>query len=491
MRRRTFLQASGAGALAMLGGRAARAASPERPNVVWIVAEDQSCHFGYQGETAIATPNVDRLAREGTVFDAAYITCPVCSPARSAMITGMYQTTIGAHNHRSFRGEISHRLPEPVRTIPEYFKDAGYYVCNGWDPDGGRPGKTDYNFEYPEDLYDGANPDGRAPGQPFFMQYQLRGGKRRNAPVENPVDPDAAVLPPYYPDDPVLREDWARYLDSIAYVDQEVGEIMAALEANGLARNTLVIFISDHGVSHARGKQFLYEEGVRIPFIVWAPGRVPAGEVRRDFVAHIDMAATSLHFAGIPIPRHMEGRPLFGPGARPRDYVVSARDRCDETVDRIRSVRKGRFTYIRNYYPERPILQPNAYKDSKEIIVRLRALHAEGALAGHPAETLFGPRPVEELYDRAADPWELNNLAEDPRHAGTLAEMRGILRAWIAETNDQGQTPEPEHVYDADMAVYLDARRNQPERLERLEQNIAQMKTWAMLSSRSKSGFSL
>ena len=480
MKRRSFLQAGGAGALSLLLGRAPARAAQDRPNIVWIVAEDMSCHFGYQGEKTIATPNVDRLAREGTVFDAAYVTCPVCSPSRSALITGMYQTTIGAHNHRSFRGTLKNDLTPPIRPVPELFREAGYHVCNGANPSADALGKTDYNFTYSGALYDGKDYAGRAPGQPFFMQFQLHGGKKRNAKVANPVSPDAVTLPPYYPDDPVMRQDWAEYLNSVLDVDREVGEIMARLRAEGLAENTVVFFLTDHGISHARGKQFLYEEGTRVPFIVWAPGRVPAGEVRKDFIAHIDMAATSLHFAGIPVPDCMEGRPLFGPEARPRDFVVSARDRCDETVERLRSVRKGTFTYIRNFYPERPHLQPNAYKDKKPILVRLRELHAEGKLAGHPAEGMFAaPRPKEELYDRETDPWELNNLAVDPAHAATLAELRGILDQWIRETGDKGQTPETEAAYDADMAVYLASQKRDPDYVRILEKNIAQMKAWA------------
>ncbi len=481
MRRRTFLKAGGAGALALFGGPTNGTAEPQtRPNIVWIIAEDMSCHFGYQGEPLVKTPHVDRLAREGVIFDAAYVTCPVCSPSRSALITGMYQTTIGAHNHRSFRGKFKHDLPAPVRPVPEYFKDAGYHVCNGSDSEARNRGKTDYNFNYSEGLYNGADYRGAAPGQPFFMQFQLRGGKFRKGNVEHPVSPDKVVLPPYYPDDPVMREDWAKYLNSVMYVDQEVGEIMARLDADGHMKNTVVFFTTDHGISHARGKQFLYEEGTHVPLIVWAPGRIPEGRIRHEPVAHIDIAATSLHCAGIAIPKHMESRPLFGPNARPREFVISARDRCDETVERLRSVRKGTFTYIRNFYPERPHLQPNAYKDGKEIVVRLRELHAQGKLAGHPAERLFTvPRPREELYDRRTDPWELTNLADDPAHAQTLAELRGVLDTWIRETNDQGQTPETEAAYDADMAVYLESRKGETEYVQTLSCNITQMKAWA------------
>lgn len=481
MRRRTFLKTTGAGALSLLAGPRSHAAeSRSRPNIIWIIAEDMSCHFGYQGEALVKTPNVDRLAREGVVFDSAYTTCPVCSPSRSALITGMCQTTIGAQNHRSFRGSIKHDLPAPVRPIPEYFKAAGYYVCNGSRSEAREPGKTDYNFEYPADLYEGADYKGAAPDQPIFMQFQLQGGKFRRAKVDHPVSPDAVSLPPYYPDDPVMRENWASYLNSVMYVDQEIGRIMARLEADGRSKNTVIFFTTDHGISHARGKQFLYEEGTHVPLIVWGPGRVPAGTVRPDLVAQIDIAATSLQAAGIPLPEYLEGRPLFGSDAHPREFVVSARDRCDETVEHLRSVRKGSYTYIRNYYPERPHLQPNAYKDAKPILIRLRELYAEGKLAGHPAERMFTvPRPREELFDRSADPWELNNLAGDPAHAETLAELRGILDGWIRDTNDQGQTPESDEVYDADMAVYLESRKDEPDYLQVMRKNIAQMKAWA------------
>ncbi len=479
MDRRGFLKSAGAGALSLAMGSGAQGQNAARPNIVWIVAEDMSCHFSHQGETTISTPNIDRLAAEGAVFERAYITCPVCSPSRSAMITGMYQTTIGAHNHRSFRGKIKHDLPDPVRTVPEIFRDADYYVCNGAGASGKRQGKTDYNFEYSPDLYDGSDYSGRAQGQPFFAQFQLHGGKNRKARVEHPVDPADLELPPYYPDDLVLREDWARYLDSVQLVDREVGEIMDGLEKEGLKDNTVVIFITDHGVSHARGKQFCYEEGARIPFVVWAPGRVPSGTVRNDFVAHMDMAATSLHFAGLDIPDWMESRTLFGDEAKPRDYVVTARDRCDETVERIRSVRKGGFNYIRNFYPHRPHLQPNRYKDNKLILKHMRELYDAGALEGHPAERLYTtPRPKEELYDLNVDPWELNNLAIDANYANKLADMRETLDAWIAETGDKGQNPETDEVYDADMAVYVGRSKDAAANVV-IRRNIAQMKAWA------------
>jgi len=460
----------------------------ERPNIVWIVVDDMSSHFGYQGEELVRTPHVDRLAKEGVVFARAYATAPVCSTFRTALITSLYQTSVGGHHHRSGRGEVVISLPEGVRTIPELFREAGYFTTIANAAGTGR-GKQDYNFRYDEsDLYDGIDPAKRAEGQPFFAQYHLRGGKLRNieksyaetkAGLEDLVDPDAVSLPPYYPDHPVIREDWAQYLDAVSYTDVETGRILARLEERGDLNNTVVFFLTDHGISHARGKQFLYEEGIHIPFVAWGPGVIPGGVVREDLVAHIDLGATSLQLAGIAIPDGMQGRALFGAGAKPREYVVSARDRCDETVDRIRSVRKGDYKYIRNYLPARPYLQPNRYKDGKPFMPVLRALYAAGELNEVESLPLAEARPEEELYDLASDPWEIRNLAGESSHRSVLQEMRGILANWELDTGDRGRFPEPESQYDSDMEVGLAKhRRRNPDGAKALEENIALMKSW-------------
>lgn len=479
MNRRNFLKATGVGAVVLAAP--ALAAEKKRPNIVWVVAEDMSCHFGYNGEKLVKTPNVDKMAAEGVVFSNAYITCPVCSPGRSAMVTGMYQTSIGAHNHRSSRGTEKITLPGNIKLIPNYFRQAGYYVVNcaggAWD----KAGKTDYNFTFDPTTYDKGDWTERKEGQPFFAQVQLHGGKNRKAKVPNPVDPVKVTLPPYYPADPVLQEDWARYLDSVVMVDIEIGKVMKALKTQGEAENTVVIFITDHGISHARGKQFLYEEGVHIPFIVWAPGRVKAGVVRDDMIAHIDMGATSMHLAGIPIPEYLESRPLFSPDYKPRDFVVSARDRCDETVDRLRSVRKSNWKYIRNYLHHRPHLQPCAYKDAKPILIRLREMHAEGTLSKMQDRVLFSPeRAPEELYNLSKDPWELNNLARKKRYNTKLEELRGDLAQWVKETGDMGQKHENMAMYDSDMKVYVDGmdKRGRKEYADTVRANIAQHKKW-------------
>lgn len=461
----------------------------DSPNILWIIVEDMSCDFGYQGQTLVETPNIDRLAQEGVVFSNAYVTGPVCSSSRSALITGMYQTTIGAHNHPMSRGTVKHHLPDHVRLIPELFKEAGYYTCNT-NQDFKKFGKTDYDFVFDKNaLYDGPDWSGRKPGQPFFSQIQLRGGKLRNIPgwydqveaeLDDLVTADQVSLPPYYPDDAVFREDWAQYLNSVQYTDKEVERILQRLKKEELLDNTIIFFITDHGISQARGKQFVYDEGTKIPFVVWAPGRIESGTTREELISHIDMAATSLSFAGIDIPEYMQAKPLFGPQAQPRDYVVSARDRCDETVDRIRSVRKGNYKYIRNFYPKRPYLQPCIYKDHKPFMKALRRLYSENKLNDVQSLHLAETRPEEELYNLSEDRWEVYNLANESEHLDKLREMRAILANWIIESDDQGRFPESDAMYDSDMKVYIDRQlsRGRTEYVRDLQENIKLMKQW-------------
>ena len=461
----------------------------ERPNILWFVVDDMSANFSCYGERLIQTPHVDRLAREGTRFTHAFVTAPVCSPCRSALITGMYQTSIGAHHHRSGRGVEKIHLAAGVVPVPPLLQQAGYYTCigDGLTGDAHRTGlgKTDYNFEWDKKMYDASDWSGRQPGQPFFMQVQLQGGKLRGGVDDSAkklstqvarelggaTDPAKVTLPPYYPRDPVLLRDWAAYLDAVRLTDEHVGKVVARLEQEGLLTNTLVIFMTDHGISHARGKQFLYDEGTHIPFVVRGPG-IPQGNVRADLIEHIDMAAISLAAAGLPIPGKMQARDVFAKNYQPRTAVFAARDRCDETVERLRSVRTDRFLYIRNFHPQRPHLQPNAYKDGKSIVQTLRSLHASGQLDALSEQLLYSPtRPKEELYEWTTDPWQIRNLATVPEHATKLAELRSRLDLWMKETHDHG--PESDLMYDSDMAVYMG--KGSPI----VEKNIALMKQWA------------
>jgi arylsulfatase A-like enzyme len=478
------------------------AAAP--PNIVWILAEDMSAHFSCYGEQTIATPEVDRLAAEGTRFERAFVTAPICSTSRSALITGRYQTSIGAHHHRSGRGTVRLRLPDGIAPVTRQFQEAGYFTCNGSWPTppeparGGQPapaerlpddwaerqrmtpGKTDYNFDWPAPIYDGADWSARAPGQPFFAQVQLHGGKYRDAEnwrqrarllLPSLTDPQAVRLPPYYPRVAEILDDWANYLDAVRFTDKQVGEVRRRLTAEGLLDDTVIFFLTDHGISHARGKQFLYDEGLRVPLVVRGPG-VAANAVRGDLVEHIDVAATSLALAGIRPPAGLPGRDLLAPSAPPRDAVFAARDRADETVDHLRSVRTERFKYIRNFMPDRPHLQPNAYKDHKPCLIALRKARADGLLDA-VQETLFAPRrPDEELYDLARDPWEIHNLAAEPAHRETLETLRRRLARWMEETGDRGREPESPARYASDMRAYLSGLRRDPARRAEIEANI-------------------
>ena len=477
--------------LALLTSVALNAA--ERPNILWIIVDDMSANFSCYGETLIETPHLDQLAKEGTLFTKAFVTAPVCSTNRSAFITGMYQTSIGSHQHRSGRGELKIHLPKGIRPVPELFQEAGYYTAiTGWpNRDRTALGKTDYNFEWDKAMYDGPDWSKRAPGQPFFAQIHTPGGKHRGksredfARISNRVadqlgsktDPASVSLPPYYPDLPTLREDWASYLDSVRLTDHFVGDIVQRLKDEGDYENTVILFMTDHGISHARGKQFLYEEGIHVPLVIAGPG-VEVGKRRDDLVEHIDIAALSLGLAGIDIPKKMQARDILADDYEPRTAIFSARDRCDETVERMRCVRTERFKYIRNYYPERPHLQPNRYKDAKDIIIAMRAANAAGEL-DEAQKLLFTPtRPKEELYDLKNDPFEINNLAEDPKYAKRLEGLSERLDNWIKRTKDQGD--ESEAMFDSDMAVYTKKTEGTDAEQHRiLMDNIALMKKWA------------
>jgi arylsulfatase A-like enzyme len=434
----------------------AGAAEPARPNILWLVAEDFGPHLGCYGATQVWTPNLDRLAAEGVRYTRAFTTAPVCSASRSAFITGMYQTTIGAHNHRSHRDD-GYQLPEGVKVAPDWFRAAGYFTANvrtfPAEVNVTGTGKTDWNFTYRGQPFDSGNWSELKPHQPFFAQVNFQETHR---PFTAPrrADPAKVVLATYYPDHPVAREDYARYLDAASALDGKIGRILERLEADGLASTTIVVFSADHGEAHVRGKQFCYDEGLHIPLIIRWPAAFPAprqlrpGNVDDRLIAAIDFLPTLLDVAaGVPRPGSMQGEIFLGEhAAAPRSYVFGARDRCDETVFRFRTVRDARYRYIRNFMPERPFLQSNDYKERSYPVWNLiKELAAQGKLTPVQAVLAAPHMPPEELYDVLEDPYEIHNLAGSslPEHQAAKARLSRALERWIDESNDQGRTPEP------------------------------------------------
>lgn len=436
--------------------------SDARPNVLWLFLEDTNPWFSCYGDTVVQTPNIDALAAAGVKFDRGYQTAGVCSPSRSATITGMYQTTIGAHNHLSsqpnFRGidmgddYDAIPLPEGMKTIPEYFTDAGYYTFN--------EGKTHYNFVFESevlyDLNDGSMDfkgakDGRdwsgcPEGKPFFGQIQLRGGKSISLLKGPEVDRASVPVPSFYPDHEIIREEIAVHYDCILHTDRQVGWIMERLEEEGLREHTIVMLFNDHGMRLPRHKQFIYEGGHKMPLLISWPGRedvIASGSVRDDLVSGIDIGPTSLALAGLDVPAHMEGQDLFGENFADREYVVAAKDRCDYTIDRMRTIRTKRYRYVRNFMTDRPFMQPQ-FRDGSDFMELMRTMYANGEMPPEQAFYWAEERPAEEFFDCDADPDEVVNLVDDPNHAEALQQHRDILERWIVDTDDKGQYPESE-----------------------------------------------
>jgi arylsulfatase A-like enzyme len=439
----------------------ALAAGATRPNLLFILAEDIGPELGCYGTPLVRTPHLDALAARGVRYTRAFTTAPVCSASRSALMTGMYQTTIGAHQHRTWQWN-KRPLPEGVRTITDCLRDAGYFTANLAAPGGKKAkkadasglkitgadgtGKTDFNFLV-EKPFDGIAWSQRAPGQPFFAQISINESHKgdgwvlarsKDSPVGR-VDPAQVRLPPYYPDHPVAREEYANYLDAVALMDHYVGEVLRRLERDGLADNTIVVFMGDNGQCLFRSKQFLYDGGIHVPLIIAWPDRRRAGEVDHQLISGIDISAALLGLAGAPRPPAMQGRDFLAPGATARSHVFAARDRMDESTDRMRAVRTADWKYIRNYLPAIPYQQYNAYKEKSYPTWNLvKELAAAGKLPPAAAAFAAPRKPIEELYRLSDDPHEVRNLAADPAHAEKLRELRALVDRWVVDSGDRG-----------------------------------------------------
>ena len=419
-----------------------------KPNILWIIAEDIGLDLGCYGNRDARTPRLDRLASQNRLYRRAYSTGPVCSPSRSAFMTGMYQTSFGAHHHRSHRDD-GHRLPAGVRLLTDRLREAGYFTANVVEFPAAMKlrgaGKTDWNFQPSGEPFDSRKWEALKSHQPFYAQINLNETHRiYHKAGANPTDPAKVTLPPYLPDHPVAREDWALYHDSMMALDAKVGAVLDLLEQEGLGGNTIVFFFGDNGRECFRGKYFAYEQGCQVPLMVRWPKLLPAGSTSDELVSLIDVTATTLALAGVPVPEEMQGQPFLGPNAKRREHLFTAMDRVGTKVDRIRTVRDARYKYIRNFEPTRPYLPPRMpYADQTNPNFNLmRQLHTEGKLNAVQAKFMASSKPAEELYDLQTDPFELNNLAESPEQKQVLAGLRSVLEKWMVDTNDQGRTPE-------------------------------------------------
>jgi arylsulfatase A-like enzyme len=444
--------------------------SGDLPNILWIACHDINPDLGcYAGSWPSAeyaqTPNLDRLAEAGARYDQAFASAPVCSPSRSAVITGMYPTAIGPMHHRS------RAVPPPeVRCFPEYLRAAGYYCTNNYS--------TDYNFTTPVTVWDESSPQAHWRSlpdseRPFFAVFHTAVTHQSQIYVDDEQylrnttaladeqrhDPAVAPLPPYYPDTPVMRQAWARYRDNVTALDYWAGDLLAQLDEDGLSGDTLVVFWSDHGRGMPRAKMWPYETGLHVPLIVRWPGKIAPGTVRRELVGLMDLGPAMLAVSGLPVPEQMHGQPLFNASGQfastAREYVIGHRDRIDAAEDCIRTVRDTRYRYVRHYPPDRPYF--GHHEDSREFstVRELRHLEALESLIRQFGETpavltdaqrqfLAPSKPQEELYDLTVDPHEINNLATDPAHAAELQRLRTALERWQSTYSDLGLIPEAE-----------------------------------------------
>jgi arylsulfatase A-like enzyme len=432
----------------------ANARAAERPNILWLSTEDMSPNLGCYGDEQARTPHIDELAAEGIRYSNAFVPTPVCATCRSAIITGVYSASLGTHHMRS-----RVKIPAEIRCFPEYLRQAGYYCTNNE--------KQDYNFNTPAGTWDESSHQAtwqNRPSQetPFFAVFNYTGTHESATRGDEPKysqmiskldgklhDPANLKLPPYYPDTPKVRQHWARYYNVISSLDLWVAERLAELDQAGVADDTIVFFWSDHGAGLPSHKRWLYDRGLHVPLIVYVPEKwrhlapCKPGEVRDQLVSLIDLGPTVLNLAGLKIPAYMQGQPFLGPNVpAPRSYLFAARDRMDETYDMSRSVRDGRFKYIRNYMPQRPYAQSNGYGDNSDIMREWRRLKAAGELNAAQAQFMSDSKPEVELYDTEADPHEVNNLAGDSQHAETLEKMSDELDAWMTEIRDLGVVPE-------------------------------------------------
>jgi len=433
----------------------------EKPNILWIVSEDNSAYFtGCYGNSFATTPNIDKLASQGFLYNRAYCPNAVCAPSRNCILTGVYASSNGNENMRSMVPKS-----DKVLTYPEYLQKAGYYCTNNF--------KTDYNasgFKY-ESIWDDcsktAHYKNRPAGKPFFAVFNIELSHEGRNFMQTPNnelrhDPAKVFLPPYSPDIPEMRHDWAQYYDKIEDMDKVVGKLLNELDESGEADNTIVMYYGDNGGILPRSKRFVYETGTRIPFIVRIPEKFkylypaekPGQKVDR-IINFVDFVPTILSIINVPIPDYLQGNAFLGKQkTNDPEYTFMSRQRMDERYDLVRSVRDKQYRYIRNYMPFRITMQ--------HVEFMFRAPSAEAWFTAfkegktNAAQSFpFQTKPVEELYDSEKDPWEVNNLAGNPKYASVLKCMRKVQTDWMRKIKDVGLIPESDYTeFAGDKSMY-------------------------------------
>lgn len=429
---------------------------PDRPNILWLVAEDLSPIIPAFGDDTVATPNLDRLAAEGVRYTRVFSTSGVCAPSRAALATGMYQNRIGAQHMRTTNvsgfgvdGLIPYEaVPPPfVKMHSQYFREAGYYTSNN--------AKEDYQFRKAVTAWDDSSRTAhwrnRGPDQPFFsvFNFNITHESQIWVQAENPlrVPEDLEVpIPPYLPDTAVAQRDVRQVYSNIVAMDEQVGRILEELEQDGLLESTVIFWYSDHGGPLPRQKRLLYDAGLQVPMIIRYPDRWRAGELDDQLISFVDFKSTALSLAGIEPPEYVDGRAFAGEfqSSESRLYIHAAADRFDRQYDTIRAVRDDRFKYLRNYHPEQGYYLPLTYREQMPIMQELLRLRDQNGLTEAQSQWFRESKPAEELFDTLADPHELTNLALDPAYSDKLLELRAELDRWLSGFDDKGMMPEPD-----------------------------------------------
>lgn len=440
-------------------------AESDRPNILWITSEDNGQELGCYGDRYAITPNLDKLASRSLKYRTCWSNAPVCAPARTTIISGMYATSLGAHHMRS-----GVTLPEEIKLYPQLLRETGYYTTNHT--------KTDYNFDGEGG---GWHDSGRTahwrnrPSKttPFFSVFNFtisHESKIRSKPHKLKHDPALAPLPAYHPDTPEVHRDWAQYYDKVTEMDTQVGSLLEQLAADNLTDSTIILYYGDHGSGMPRSKRWPFDSGLRVPLLLHvpeqfsdlAPSNYQAGGSSDRLVSFVDLAPTALNLAGAEQPAYMQGSPFAGKEIQPGpNYLFGFRGRMDERIDMVRSCTDGRYVYMRHFYPERPYLKHVDYMFQTETTRVWKQLFDKGQL--NEAQSKFWKtKPVEELFDLEQDPSEVENLAGTEKHTAKLKEMREVLRNWMTNSLDLGVMPEAEmHRLSAPLSPRAFAEKNQ------------------------------